>query len=628
MVGFRDFDYSPRQGGGADGFDFDYTPPPARDGFFVPSWMRPGGGDVRGTTPFQEIQLNPGTNYRLVDFTGKNDNTVLAQGSTPDELARIMQVVNTQLVPQGRRADWRLEQETGDGQFETIGGDLYNNSFLKNAAMMALPAGLAVLSGGVLGGPAAGLLGASKAVGLGVAAGLGSTVGNLAVGRGLGTSLLSGGITGLTAGALSGLGSAGGSAVGAKASAIPSDVLSGATSGALSGASAAGASTFPTGALAGLGGEILVTAPRIAANNALASGLGGSLAAGTPGIRNIFGPQESGNMPATEDELINVIGARPDNGLALGDFLSVPASAFADQNEITVTASPTGNKALDTVIGLGGVGGVGLLAGLSDPSVAANALQGAEGVSQGIGSVNPSAGAAAGLPGAAAAPGGLAGLAAKVGGLTTAQKLALAGNLAGLLGGAGGVAGGTPGTSGPIGPVNRNPIFSASLPAAGSLFANSAGSASPFSGDWNRYAMDQGQQSFGALRAASPAPATSSGLVAAAPGPTAAQSLPAAQLMGGPAGYIPDTSRFADGGTVRGPGGPRDDRIKALLSDGEYVIDAETVSLLGDGSTEKGAQRLDEFRSNVRRHKGEHLARGKFSADAKPPESYLRQGTQ
>jgi len=85
---------------------------------------------------------------------------------------------------------------------------------------------------------------------------------------------------------------------------------------------------------------------------------------------------------------------------------------------------------------------------------------------------------------------------------------------------------------------------------------------------------------------------------------------------------------FAMGGStssnfVRGPGTGRSDEIEALLSDGEYVIDAESVALLGDGSLEAGAKRLDEMRENLRKHKGSALAKGKFSPDAKTPEQYM-----
>lgn len=40
-------------------------------------------------------------------------------------------------------------------------------------------------------------------------------------------------------------------------------------------------------------------------------------------------------------------------------------------------------------------------------------------------------------------------------------------------------------------------------------------------------------------------------------------------------------TNFADGGPVRGPGGPRDDRIPAMLSNGEYVINAASTRRYG-----------------------------------------------
>lgn len=77
-------------------------------------------------------------------------------------------------------------------------------------------------------------------------------------------------------------------------------------------------------------------------------------------------------------------------------------------------------------------------------------------------------------------------------------------------------------------------------------------------------------------------------------------------------------SRFVQGG-----GTGRSDSIDARLSDGEYVMDAETVSMLGDGSSKAGAQRLDQFRANIRKQKGRELAKGKFSPNAKRPEEYV-----
>ncbi len=75
---------------------------------------------------------------------------------------------------------------------------------------------------------------------------------------------------------------------------------------------------------------------------------------------------------------------------------------------------------------------------------------------------------------------------------------------------------------------------------------------------------------------------------------------------------------------ARGSGSGRADTINARLSDGEYVMDAETVAMLGDGSTQAGAKRLDEMRKNLRAHKGKTLAKGKFSPNAKSPLNYLK----
>jgi hypothetical protein len=67
----------------------------------------------------------------------------------------------------------------------------------------------------------------------------------------------------------------------------------------------------------------------------------------------------------------------------------------------------------------------------------------------------------------------------------------------------------------------------------------------------------------------------------------------------------------------------RADDINAVVSDGEYIFDAESVALLGNGSTDAGAAALDEMRKNLRKHKGAALAKGKISPHTKAPESYL-----
>ena len=86
---------------------------------------------------------------------------------------------------------------------------------------------------------------------------------------------------------------------------------------------------------------------------------------------------------------------------------------------------------------------------------------------------------------------------------------------------------------------------------------------------------------------------------------------------------IPTVSREG-GHKVRGPGTGRSDDIPAMLSDGEYVIDAETVALLGDGSGDAGARRLDEMRRELRKHKATNLKKGEFTHKAKKPMDYMK----
>ena len=75
---------------------------------------------------------------------------------------------------------------------------------------------------------------------------------------------------------------------------------------------------------------------------------------------------------------------------------------------------------------------------------------------------------------------------------------------------------------------------------------------------------------------------------------------------------------------ARGPGTGTSDSIPAQLSDGEYVIDAGTVSMLGSGSNEAGARALDQLRENIRKQAGKQMVKGKQFMKAKPPAAYLK----
>lgn len=125
------------------------------------------------------------------------------------------------------------------------------------------------------------------------------------------------------------------------------------------------------------------------------------------------------------------------------------------------------------------------------------------------------------------------------------------------------------------------------------------------------------------------------------PGAMRAPAYPGAQMRRGGAlrmmrgGYPMDyvqgfpglpLRHFAAGDYVPGDGrgDGRSDHIDAKLSPGEFVMDAETVGLLGNGDNEAGARKLEQMRQNIRRQKGSALAKGRFSPDAKNPESYMR----
>jgi hypothetical protein len=207
------------------------------------------------------------------------------------------------------------------------------------------------------------------------------------------------------------------------------------------------------------------------------------------------------------------------------------------------------------------------------------------------------------------------------------EYLRIAGLLSGLVGGAAGGGQGQTGTYGGGGTGRLNPIFSAKLPTAGGLGSVGVNRTVRPMGDvdWLTYGQRPELNFYDYAARSNPAPVTT----------------PVPNNPAGPSMYVPDNMRFAEGGAfaakrggpsqrtefaVNGPGTGRSDDIPAVLSDGEYVIDAETVALLGDGSSKAGAKKLDELRVKVRKHKGQKLAKGRFSANAKKPEAYLSGG--
>jgi len=75
---------------------------------------------------------------------------------------------------------------------------------------------------------------------------------------------------------------------------------------------------------------------------------------------------------------------------------------------------------------------------------------------------------------------------------------------------------------------------------------------------------------------------------------------------------------------VKGPGGGQDDKVPAWLGPGEYVLDADIVSNIGDGSNEHGAKKLDEWREKIRMHKRSAPSHS-IPPKAKSLEAYMKQ---
>lgn len=91
---------------------------------------------------------------------------------------------------------------------------------------------------------------------------------------------------------------------------------------------------------------------------------------------------------------------------------------------------------------------------------------------------------------------------------------------------------------------------------------------------------------------------------------------------------------FSEGGLnsiknryVTGAGDGTSDSIPAMLANGEFVIPADIVSGLGNGSNDSGAKVLDEFLKVVRAHKKKHDTKH-LPPDSEGPLAYLLQAKQ
>jgi hypothetical protein len=572
---------------------------------------------------------------RLVDAKGN----VIVSGSGVEGANRAVAAAQSLSDDLGKNANFKIQLGeriiNPDG---TVGGTRY----IDVARAAPSQSGLGFLADNVL--PFA----ASFIPGIGPIAGaaLGSAVSSGLQGRSLQDALVRAAIAGGSA-------YAGGQVFG------PASSSAGSTAGSVAGSTAGSAA-----------GSVADDVINVIGRNLVGSTLGSTIGSGLSSVTGYKTPAEkytqqtsTTSQPPVVDyagvDPIDVLARTSGSGSPFGAAFPIPVSAMlsgslnptqptqqnktaedieAEKNPMVVTGG--GLESLtpeEILLALGGVGGLAAATAGNVGSTAANQARTAEDIEAaknpmvvtGMESLTPAE--------LLAALGGVGGLAAATAGgaptdpaaaekakadaeakkkLGVEDYLSIGSKAVGLLGNLAGGGGdkGQVGTYGGAGGTGRlNPIFSAKLPTAGGLGVNRT--QRPMGDvDWLTYGTRPELTFFDYAARSNPAPVTT-------------------PVPGNPAGPImdeKDPTRFAKGGrtefAVNGAGTGRSDDIPAVLSDGEYVIDAETVALLGDGSSKAGAKKLDELRVKVRKHKGKKLAKGRFSANAKRPEAYLSGG--
>lgn len=567
--------------------------------------------DVKGNrSAFVPLDENAG--YRLYDArTGQ----YVAEGVGAQGLQDVYSTAQNLSATGGTNADWRVEmRKPGSESWSTMARDKPKGDVLGTVADIALPA---------IGAALAGPLGIAAPI----AAAAGSGLSSVAQGRSLKNTLLR---AGLTAGATAAGGSLLGEAAGGAGESVTGGLLDtggilptvgGGFSATLGGA--AGSSVG--GALGSVGTPIIVTGTKAAAPSVAGSLLGGATGSGLGSLAtNVTSTSPTQPPSAPEGNVIEVVGNRVDPTSfaerAVEPFASSVANALGPDVIPTTEGKPivVEDKAprfqpmpgAEERIAAATAGSI--LAGALPTS---GILQSGQTPTDGTTTMETDGGLLGGID---------------LGKLGLSDWLNIAGlgigTIGDLVGGGGGgglatiPAGLFSGTGGGSG------AFSSTLPAAtmpgltaapGGTYARQDLS----DVDWATYGERPELSMFSYVPRPGEGP-----LASAADAQNSIQPSPnappimneddGAMARGGLVGY-------AAGGGVNGPGDGREDVIPAMLSDGEYVIDAETVALLGNGSSKAGADALDRFRVNLRKHKGKQLARGGFSNDAKSPMHYL-----
>jgi len=575
---------------------------------YLPVFRTQGSEGWEGTS----FAPTPGTAYRLTDGSGN----VLGTANDAAGIKSLTEMANALSKDQGKTANWNLEQQIMTGTdpskniaptWSGVAKDRPDDSMGFLGTM--LDVGLPIMGAAIPGlGTLAGM-------------GLGSLASSATQGRSLKDTLLRAGLTVGTAGLMDKLGvnaalnnALGG---GADPGSLAGDVLGSSTvmsdvndlvANNLASAFGSSAGSAAGGAL---GGDILVNGIRGAlpgvlsgaASSALGSGLGplvGGGGAPQPGDLVV-----NGQRPATPDIVSGAVGpavgALPGAVPQPGDIVVNGQRPF---EPLPVLPAPPG--ALPAPSGA-----------LGDITVTAqNQPQGQPGdeivvtAPQGAGALPSATGAIAStvFPELTQSPNAPTQTAPK----STLDKISdylQAGGIGlTVLGGIGDMLKGNQNDPAALMPGGLNgglnPIFSQTLPStptipggvgpAANLTPRPLGGTGQPETDWNTYGMRPEMSFFNYV----PKGYASGGGVRA-----------------GASHYVSDTPR--DG---------RSDDVKALLSDGEYVVDAETVAMLGNGSNEAGARKLDDLRVNIRKHKGRNLAKGKISPNAKQAHSYMSGG--
>lgn len=241
-------------------------------------------------------------------------------------------------------------------------------------------------------------------------------------------------------------------------------------------------------------------------------------------------------------------------------------------NVAGLTSATTTGGALSQILGLGGGGGATTGAATSAaPDL--GSMSGSSTLDQVLGMSDPGVSTPAAV---ATAANGATGSSGGIGG--TLRNLAAIGVLANMFS--------KPGYGSQPTPANLSvsPLMNQPLTTTGALNRTLNPAWGPASGNWYTY-----------------------GQVPETQGAFTNNQLSFPMGVGAARGGALRLARRARGGAdgyVRGGGDGMSDTVPARLSDGEYVVNADVVSALGNGSNEKGAQRLDQMRRQVMRDRG------------------------